>query len=81
MAEVWYGVDHEMVTGINDFYIRRTGRLYFNRDFTLEHLDWTLECLSKELGWTAEQKTIEKAQYLAEANKVLQFKNVIKETT
>lgn len=81
MAEVWYGVDHEMVTGIKDFYIRRTGRLYFNRDFTLEHLDWTLECLSKELGWTAKQKTMEKAQYLAEANKVLQFKNVIKETT
>ncbi len=74
LAEVWYGVDHEMVMGINDFFIRRTGRLYFNRSFTLDHLDWTLECLSRELGWTSDQKAKEKEQYLTEANKVLQFK-------
>lgn len=31
LAELQYGVQHEMVTSICDFLIRRTGRLYFQR--------------------------------------------------
>lgn len=29
-AELWYGVHHEMVTQLTDFFIRRTGQLYFD---------------------------------------------------
>ena len=29
-AELIYGIEHEMVTGITDFFIRRTGRMYFD---------------------------------------------------
>ncbi len=31
-AEIWYGVHYEMVNNLNDFLIRRTGKLYFERD-------------------------------------------------
>ena len=29
-AEAWFGVQHEMVHSLEDFFVRRTGRLYFN---------------------------------------------------
>ncbi len=29
-AEAWYSVHHEMVNGAEDFFVRRTGRLYFD---------------------------------------------------
>ena len=29
-AEVWFGVHHEMVQSLEDFFVRRTGRLYFD---------------------------------------------------
>jgi glycerol-3-phosphate dehydrogenase len=29
-AELWYGVHHEMINNLADFFVRRTGRLYFN---------------------------------------------------
>lgn len=29
-AELWYGVNHEMVMGLQDFFVRRTGMLFFD---------------------------------------------------
>jgi len=29
-AEVWYGVHHELVNSLEDFFLRRTGRVYFD---------------------------------------------------
>ena len=29
-AELWYGIHHEMINSLTDFFVRRTGRLYFN---------------------------------------------------
>ena len=31
-AEAWFGVHYEMVNSLEDFFVRRTGRLYFNID-------------------------------------------------
>ncbi len=56
LAEVWYAVNYEMVNTLNDFLIRRTGRLYFER----KSLDLVYPQVAKEmaeiLGWTEEQK-------------------------
>ena len=29
-AEIWFGIYHEMVSSLEDFFVRRTGRLYFD---------------------------------------------------
>jgi len=29
-AELWYGIHHEMINSLADFFVRRTGRLFFN---------------------------------------------------
>lgn len=42
-AELRFGVDYEMVTNPMDFFIRRTGRLYFNIDSVRSLMDPLLE--------------------------------------
>ncbi|MBC8172761.1 MAG: glycerol-3-phosphate dehydrogenase/oxidase, partial [Chitinophagales bacterium] len=32
-AEIQYGIEHEMVTNLSDFLIRRTGKLYFDKQY------------------------------------------------
>ena len=58
-AELWYCVHYEMANNLVDFFVRRTGRLYFNiasiskyRKVVLEdfvnYLDWDSERVEKE---------------------------------
>lgn len=60
-AEAWFGVHHEMVNRADDFFVRRTGRLYFNigsiaviRDAVLadlqNYLNWNPNRLAKEIA-------------------------------
>ena len=50
LAELHYGIQYEMVTNLCDFLIRRTGRLYFERE-TLEDIYFLLlDELAKVLG-------------------------------
>jgi len=50
-AELWFGVHYEMVASILDFYVRRTGRLYFN----IESIEWSKSAIISDmknyLGW------------------------------
>lgn len=58
-AELWYTVNYEMANSLVDFFVRRTGRLYFNiisikmyleiviKDMTL-YLDWDKEKIASE---------------------------------
>jgi len=58
-AELWYCVHHEMTNSLADFFVRRTGRLYFNIasvskfketiiNDMVEYLDWDDARLTKE---------------------------------
>lgn len=58
-AEAWFVVHHEMVNSLEDFFVRRTGRLYFDiksieliRQATVgdikNYLNWTSQKLKKE---------------------------------
>ncbi|MFT5846370.1 glycerol-3-phosphate dehydrogenase C-terminal domain-containing protein, partial [Psychroserpens sp.] len=58
-AELWYGIHFEMVNSLVDFFVRRTGRLYFNissipkfknaiiKDCTF-YLNWDTSRIKKE---------------------------------
>lgn len=58
-AEAWWGVHKEMVNGAEDFFVRRTGRLFFNMDSVpiirmaimtdlQNYLNWSEDRLQKE---------------------------------
>ncbi|WP_299434677.1 glycerol kinase GlpK [uncultured Aquimarina sp.] len=50
-SEVWYGVHHEMINGLADFFVRRTGRLYFDIASVRHYRSMVQEDLIKYLGW------------------------------
>ena len=64
-AELKFGIAHEMVLTPMDFFIRRTGRLYFDIDSVREFLDPLLDDFKKAFGYSEDQidrfkKTMEK---------------------
>lgn len=60
-AELSYAVNYEGVTGLTDFFIRRTGMIHFFVKEILPLLDDAANYLQELLGWTDEfkQKSIE----------------------
>lgn len=52
-AEVRYAIQNEMVTGVSDFLIRRTGSLYFNKRFATENYRLIAEIIADELQMDA----------------------------
>jgi glycerol-3-phosphate dehydrogenase len=74
-AEAWYTVHHEMVVTLQDFFIRRTGLLYFEIRKVKQHKHAIALYLQSLLGWdngrvAAELKALDKV--IAD---VTQFKN------
>ncbi len=62
-AELWYGVHHEMVNGLADFFVRRTGRLYFDIGSVHKYRSIIEEDLIKYLKWNETRLKTEN-QYL-----------------
>jgi glycerol-3-phosphate dehydrogenase len=54
-AELEYTLQHEMVFSLNDFLIRRTGRLYFERESLGELAPYVLKEMGLKLKWTKSQ--------------------------
>ncbi|MGB1308156.1 MAG: FAD-dependent oxidoreductase [Oceanihabitans sp.] len=52
-AELWYGIHYEMVNSLSDFFVRRTGRLYFNISSVTTFRDIILEDCKQYLNWNA----------------------------
>ncbi|WP_109302488.1 glycerol kinase GlpK [Aquimarina sp. AU474] len=50
-AELWYSVHHEMTNGLADFFVRRTGRLYFDIYSIHQYRSIIEEDLIKYLKW------------------------------
>lgn len=59
-AELWYGLQHEMVTNLEDFFVRRTGRLYFDIESIYAYQDIISQDLSLYLNWNEIQLSNEK---------------------
>ena len=59
-SELRYCLENEMVFSIQDFYIRRTGRLYFDIHSIKPTLDVILTDFQNHFGWSAEKVLSEK---------------------
>ena len=75
-AELWYGIEHEMVTNLNDFLIRRSGRLYFERE-TLGHwYPYLADQMADFLNWSEDEKYKQLKDFKKEYEEVVSFKKV-----
>ena len=67
---MWFGVHNELVFSALDFFMRRTGRLYFDIKSIGKLIDPVLKDLKNYFDWTdqkvnTERKAIEKMTYEA----------------
>ena len=63
LAEAKYCIENEMTNTLEDFFVRRTGRLYFNIDSVIEHKERILDYFSKTLDWS-EERIKQEIEYL-----------------
>ena len=66
LAELSFCLDHEMVHTPADFFIRRTGRLYFDIESVRKHLEAAIKHLETELGYSPEQSESYRSELLEE---------------
>ncbi|APH03717.1 glycerol-3-phosphate dehydrogenase/oxidase [Bacillus weihaiensis] len=55
-AQLMYSIENEMVSKPVDFFIRRTGALFFHIDFVREWKEAVIDEMAEKLSWTPEQK-------------------------
>lgn len=60
-AELWYCINYEMTNSLADFFVRRTGRLYFNISSVARHMAIILEDFINYLDWDDKRVQQEKA--------------------
>ncbi len=74
LAELWYVINFEMVNNLEDYLIRRSGRLYFERD-TLGHwYPFIADEMGKMLGWSEAEKQEHLASFKREFDEVMSFR-------
>ncbi|MFV9551743.1 glycerol-3-phosphate dehydrogenase/oxidase [Algibacter sp. PT7-4] len=59
-AELWYCIHYEMVNALSDFFVRRTGRLYFNISSINKYLNIVANDFAMYLKWTPHKLSLEK---------------------
>lgn len=59
-AELWYCIHYEMTTGLTDFFVRRTGRLYFDISSIKKYIDLITEDFINYLNWDSKNIISEK---------------------
>lgn len=62
-AELWYGIHYEMINSISDFFIRRTGRLYFNIESVTKFENVITNDCATYLNWDAARIKKEKETF------------------
>ncbi|NER15899.1 glycerol kinase GlpK [Spongiivirga citrea] len=60
-AELWYCIHNEMTNSLTDFFVRRTGRLYFDITSIPKYLDVVLEDIVNYLDWDEKRVESEKS--------------------
>ncbi len=58
LAEFWYCLHHEQINSLTDFFVRRTGRLYFHIASVIAHKELLLKAFTEAIDWdkTRQQK-------------------------
>ncbi|MFD2529828.1 MULTISPECIES: glycerol-3-phosphate dehydrogenase/oxidase [Polaribacter] len=55
-AEVWFAINYEMACTPTDFFMRRTGRLFFDANSVYTHKDLVIQLFENQFNWTENQK-------------------------
>lgn len=72
-AELWFCLNHEMVISATDFFVRRTGMLYFNRQRVDRLLPTILLELKNQFGWSDFEMDSQKKQIEQSVQKAYKF--------
>ncbi len=72
-AECLYGIRFELIQTLSDFFIRRTGRLYFDIESVSKGLTPIAEFMQEQLGWSEEHTKTEIASMKQEIREVSEF--------
>lgn len=59
-SELWYCIHFEMVNSLSDFFVRRTGRLYFNIGDVQKYAEMVLQDFIEYLQWDNKRIELEK---------------------
>lgn len=76
MAEAKYCIDFEMCMTLSDFFVRRTGRLYFDIDSVWHHRNHVLQIFKKQYEWSMERIEIENKNLEKDLQKATAFRNL-----
>lgn len=55
-AQLTYALEHELAYKPTDFFIRRTGALFFDIEWVNKHKESVIRYMAKTLGWNGEQE-------------------------
>lgn len=72
-AVVAYAIEDEMAMTPSDFFIRRTGDLYFHLSDVIRYKDQVLDYMAKQLHYSPEQKERYRLELLDEIDKATRF--------
>lgn len=75
LAELWYLLHHEMIVKANDFFVRRTGLLYFDLPRLVKLLDPALQSMAHYLNWDIDRLREERSAMEEIIQQTLLFKN------
>lgn len=75
LAEVYYAIHHEQTNSISDFLIRRTGRVYFERNTLEDIIEKTHQFFIEELKLAKETANQFLDEFTKEYEGVIRFKN------
>jgi glycerol-3-phosphate dehydrogenase len=74
VAEIKYGIHHEMIQFPVDFLQRQTGMIWFNKTLCLQHKEVILSIFSSEFCWNNDKLNLESSKFDALLQSVLDFK-------
>ena len=72
-AEVWFSILYESACSPVDFFMRRTGRAYFNIDSVYKHLNLVLTEFSTHFSWNNEILNKKKEELNKELKSITSF--------
>ncbi len=75
LAEAYYCMHHELTNSIGDFFIRRTGRVYFDRNSLAENIDKIHSFFTEELGHDKATANLFLDEFKKEYEGVVSFRN------
>ena len=65
-AELWYVVNHELASGLSDFFVRRTGMIHFQINEIEPILEIAAAEMAKLLSWTEAEKAAQLSDFRTE---------------